>query len=76
MCNEREGIIQYRNALESSMAISGCERLVLGGDSNASVGRGNWRQGVCGKYSLGRMNEAGEDLIDWYDNHVFMFLRM
>ena len=32
------------------------ERIVIGGNFNASIGRG-----VCGKYVLGRGNEAGRD---------------
>ena len=60
-----EGMTDYRSALESQIAISGHERLVIGGDFNANVGRGNARVGVCGKYGVGRMNEAGRDLIDW-----------
>ena len=43
-----EGMTDYRSALESQIAMSGRERLVIGGDFNANVGRGNARAGVCG----------------------------
>ena len=36
-----EGMNEYRSALESQIAMSGRERLVIGGDFNANVGRGN-----------------------------------
>ena len=36
------------------------ERIVIGGDFNASIGRGGERRGVCGKYGLvGVMRQAG-----------------
>ena len=50
-----------------------------GGDFNASIGRGGERRGVCGKYGLGRGNEAGRDLVDWCEEmgmaHVNSFMR-
>ena len=55
------------------------ERIVIGGDFNASIGRGGERRGVCGKYGLGRRNEAGRDLVDWCEEmgmaHVNSFMR-
>ena len=62
---DEEAMNDYRSALESQIAMSGLERLVIAGDFNANVGRGNVREGVCGKYGIGRMNEAGRDLIHW-----------
>ena len=62
---DEEGMNDYRIALENQIAMSERERLVIGGDFNANVGRGNARRGICGKYGVGRMNEAGRDLIDW-----------
>ena len=41
------------------------ERLLIGGDWNANVGRGSARNGVCGEFGVGRMNDAGRDLIEW-----------
>ena len=44
------------------------------GDFNDSIGRG-----VCGKYGLGRGNEAGRDLVDWCEElgmaHVNSFMK-
>ena len=62
---DEAGMEQYRRALGYQLARSAREWLVIGGDFNANVGRGNARQGVCGKYGVGRMNEAGRDLIEW-----------
>ena len=69
-----EGMTDYRSALESQIAMSGRERLVIGGDFNANVGRGNARVGVCGKYGVGRMNEAGRDLIDWCEEQGLAYV--
>jgi len=66
---DTEGMEQYRRALEDQIAIGGRECLVIGGDFNASVGKGNARRGVCGKYGVGRMNEAGRDMIEWCEEH-------
>ena len=41
------------------------KRLLIGGDWNANVGRGSARNGVCGEFGVGRMNDAGRDLIEW-----------
>ena len=61
------------------MAMGNRERMVIGGDFNASIGRGGERRGVCGKYGLGRGNEAGRDLVDWCEEmgmaHVKSFMR-
>ena len=62
--SDEEGMQEYRRALEIQIAQGGRERFVIGGDFNANVGRRNERQGVCGRYGVGRMNEAGRDLID------------
>ncbi|KAI8519282.1 hypothetical protein Bbelb_025390 [Branchiostoma belcheri] len=60
-----ESMIEYRRDLERQVAFGGSERLIIGGDFNANVGRGSGREGVCGKYGVGKMNEAGRDLINW-----------
>ena len=77
--SDEEGMREYRRALEIQVAMGGRERLVIGGDFNANVGRRNERQGVCGKYGVGRMNEAGRDLIDWCEEwglaYVNSFMR-
>ena len=77
--SDEESMREYRRALEIQVAVSGRERLVIGGDFNANVGRGNARQGVCGKYGVGSMNEAGRDLIDWCEEqglaHVNSYMR-
>ena len=69
-----EGMTDYRSALENQIAMSGRERLVIGGDFNANVGRGNARVGVCGKYGVGRMNEAGRDLVDWCEEQGLAYV--
>ena len=71
---DEEGMNDYRSALESQSAMSGRERLVIAGDFNANVGRGNVREGVCGKYGIGRMNEAGRDLIDWCEENGLAYV--
>ena len=65
---------EYRRALEIQLAVGGRERLVIGGDFNANVGRGNARRGVCGKYGVGRMNEAGRDLIEWCEENELAYV--
>ena len=72
--SDEESMREYRRALEIQVAVSGRERLVIGGDFNANVGRGNARLGVCGKYGVGRMNEAGRDLIDWCEEHGLVYV--
>ena len=65
---------EYRRDLEIQVAIGGRDRLVIGGDFNSNVGRMNARRGVCGKYGVGRMNEAGRDLIDWCEEHELVYV--
>ena len=52
---------------------------LLLGDFNASIGRGGEKKGICGKYGLGKGNEAGRDLVDWCEEmgmaHVNSFMR-
>ena len=50
---------EYRRDIEIQMALEGRERLVIGGDFNSNVGRGYERNGVCGKFGVGRVNDAG-----------------
>ena len=47
------------------MVTTGKKTVIIGGDFNASVGEGKERAGVHGKWGIGRMNEAGRDLMDW-----------
>ena len=49
--------------------MDGRERLVIARYFNANVGNQNARRGLCDKYGVGRMNEAGRDLIDWCEEH-------
>ena len=72
--SDEEGMREYRRALEIQIALGGRERLVIGGDFNANVGRRNERRGVCGMYGVGRMNEAGRDLIDWCEEHGLAYV--
>ena len=63
-----EGALEgCRGEMERQVEMGGREKLVIGGDFNASVGRNQFRQGVCGRYGLGVSNEAGRDLINWCD---------
>ena len=59
--------------LESQVSIGERERMVIGGDFNATVGKGKEREEVCGRYGLGRPNEAGRDLIEWYEEHELAY---
>ena len=74
-----EGMERCRRDMERQVAMGNRERIVIGGDFNASIGRGGERRGVCGKYGLGRGNEAGRDLVDWCEEmgmaHVNSFMR-
>jgi len=64
-----DGMERYRRAVANQVACGGSEKLIIGGDFNSNVGRGNEREGVCGRYGIGNMNEAGRDLIDWCGEH-------
>ena len=72
-----EGMEICRRDMERQVAMGNRERIVIGGDFNASIGKGE-RRGVCGKYGLGRGNEAGRDLVDWCEEmgmaHVNSFM--
>ena len=74
-----EGMERCRRDMERQVAMGNRKRIVIGGDFNASIGRGGERRGVCGKYGLGRGNEAGRDLVDWCEEmgmaHVNSFMR-
>ena len=74
-----EGMERCRRDLERHVAMGNRERIVIGGDFNTSIGRGGESRGVCGKYGLGRGNEAGRDLVDWCEEmgmaHVNSFMR-
>ena len=76
---DEEGMERRRLDLERQVAMGNREKIVIGGDFNASIGRGGERRGVCGKYGLGRGNEAGRDLVDWCEEmgmaHVNSFMR-
>ena len=65
---------EYRRDIEIQMALEGRERLVIGGDFNSNVGRGYERSGVCGRFGVGRVNEAGADLIDWCEEHELAYV--
>ena len=36
-------------------------------------GKGSARNGVCGEYGVGRMNDAGSDLIEWCEANVLAY---
>ena len=58
------GLERCRRDMESQLSMCRNERLLIGGDWNANVGRGSARNGVCGEFGVGRMNDAGRDLIE------------
>ena len=68
--NGREAVEQYRTEVESQIASSPAnEVLVVGGDHNAHVGSGSERHRVCGRYGIGNTNQAGEDLLNWCEEN-------
>ena len=64
---ERGGVERYREEIEEELAGSSREEiLIIGGDHNAQIGRGEEMEGVKGKYSLHiPTNEAGHHLLEW-----------
>ena len=58
-------MVRYRGEVENQVALGGREKLVIGGDFNASVGRELQRFGVCGRFGLGTGNEAERELVEW-----------
>ena len=65
--NGREGVERYREEIEEELAGSSREEvLIIGGDHNAQIGRGEEMEGVKGKYGLHTpTNEAGHHLLEW-----------
>ena len=63
---ERE---EMRMELEEQVVGARGERLIIGGDFNANWGKDRERQGVCGKYGIGRGSEAGRDLVEWCEEN-------
>ena len=49
------GLERCRRDLESQLSMCRNERLLIGGDWNANVGRGSARNGVCGEFGVGRI---------------------
>ena len=71
---DAEAMERYRRDVECQVGMCRNERLVIGGDFNASVGKDSEREGVCGRLGLGRANEAGRDLIDWCEEHDLAYV--
>ena len=65
---------RYRRDLGRQVAYGGQDRLVIGGDFNMSVGKGNAREGVCGRYGIGRMNEQGRDFVEWCEENELVWV--
>jgi len=71
---DAEEFERYRRDVEGQIAMGTGECLIIGGDFNANVGKGNNREGVCGKYGLGSCNEAGRDLLDWCEENGLVYV--
>ena len=61
--SDEVGMERSRREVETQLGVGRREKIVIGGDFNASVGRNRGRNGVYGKQGLGRMNDAGRDLM-------------
>ena len=60
---DKVGLERCRRDLENQLSMCRNERLLIGGDWNANVVRESARNGVCSDFGVGRMNDAGRDLI-------------
>ena len=65
---------RYRRDLGRQVAYGAENRLVIGGDFNMNVGKGNAREGVCGRYGVGRMNEQGRDFVEWCEENELVWV--
>ena len=63
--SDEVGMERCRRDVETQLGIGRREKIVIGGDFNASVGRNRGRNGVYGNQGLGRMNESGRDFVQW-----------
>ena len=64
--NDRMALERCRRDLETQLGMGRREKLVIGGDFNANVGRNRIGvYGVYGRWGLGEMNEAGRELMEW-----------
>ena len=64
-----------RRDMESQLSMCRNERLLIGGDWNANVKRGSARNGVCGEFEVGRMNDAGRDLLAYASKCWTLFFK-
>ena len=65
-----EDMRKYRENLEEQLALKRRnEWLIIGGDFNAQVGSRELRveTETCGRFGIGKMNDAGRDLISWME---------
>ena len=63
-----EDMRKYRENLEEQLALKRRnEWLIIGGDINAQVGSRELRveTETCGRFGIGKLNDAGRDLISW-----------
>jgi exonuclease III len=61
---------EYRHQVENQVNLSGRDEvLVIGGDHNAHVGGDSARPQVAGKWGLRNTRAAGEDLLNWCEEH-------
>ena len=61
---------KYRENLKEQLALKRRnEWLIIGGDFNAQVGSIELRveTETCGRFGIGKMNDAGRDLISWLE---------
>ena len=61
---------EYRREVETQLQRSGRNEVVIvGGDHNAHIGRGEARGNTIGNHGLRESNEAGEDLKNFCGAH-------
>ena len=58
------GLERCRRDMESQIGMCRNERLLIGNDWNMNVGRGSARNRVCSDFGVGRINDAGRDIIE------------
>ena len=71
---DEEGMQGYRKAMENQLALTRKEKIIIGGDFNANVGKNEARRRVSGKYGTGNSSEAGKDLLEWCEENGMAYV--